>query len=89
MTDRKSQSSETALAVNLPILRAERKMTQIQLAEIAGMSQSYITKIETGAGNVTLAALDRIARALDVAPAMLISRLTIEARAQEHAKRAA
>lgn len=87
MTDRKSQSSETALAVNLPILRAERKMTQIQLAEIAGMSQSYITKIETGAGNVTLAALDRIARALDVAPAMLISRLTIEA--QEHAKRAA
>lgn len=82
MPDRKPQPSESTIAVNLPILRAERRMTQAQLADIAEMSQSYVTKIEKGDGNITLATLDRIARALDVAPAILISRLTVESQAQ-------
>ncbi len=80
------QASETVLARNVPVFRAQLRLTQSQLAAKAGISQSYVTKIETGAGNVTLEALDRIASALDTNAATMISPLTI---ASQSASRAA
>lgn len=63
------------IAKNTRIFRANSGMNQEQLAARAGISQAYIGKIEGGRGNITLQVLDALARALEVAPAQLISEI--------------
>ena len=46
--------------------RTRRGITQRQLALMTGTSRSYLWKIETGAADVGLDVLVRIAKALDV-----------------------
>ena len=46
--------------------RTKRGITQRQLALMTGTSRSYLWKIETGAADVGIDVLIRIARALDV-----------------------
>lgn len=46
--------------------RTKRGITQRQLALMTGTSRSYLWKIETGAADVGLDVLVRIAKALDV-----------------------
>jgi len=54
------------LEISLAItdLRKERKMSQAKLADITGMKQSAIGRIETGNENLTLETLNKIAIAL-------------------------
>jgi transcriptional regulator with XRE-family HTH domain len=47
-------------------LRAERKITQEELAEKAGINRSYLSVIENNHSSPTLAVLDELARALGV-----------------------
>ena len=54
--------------------RKERKMSQQELAALIGVSQSTLSRIETGELRVTLAFLSEVATALD---------LTIEALYQD------
>jgi len=51
---------------NLRRLRLERKLTQEELAETAGVSPRYVALIEAGSRNPTLSVLLQLAVALDV-----------------------
>ena len=54
------------VSINLRTLRKERRVSQGQLAEAAGLSRRMIAAIENGAANVSLGTVDRLAAALDV-----------------------
>jgi transcriptional regulator with XRE-family HTH domain len=56
----------TTIGHNIRRFRKQSGMSQARLAELAGTSQSWICKIETGDENPTLVSVSRIARALDV-----------------------
>jgi DNA-binding XRE family transcriptional regulator len=45
--------------------RQERGMTQVRLAELAGLDQAEVRRLENGRGNPTEATLLRVAAALD------------------------
>lgn len=55
---------------------AERKMTSVDLARKADISQSYVIEIESGKKNPSLEVLSRIARALDVSLSEILSGAT-------------
>ena len=73
--------TERIVAQNVRIHRARLKLSQVQLAEQAGISQSYIGKIEAGRGNLTLEVLDELANALGVSTASLVTESTLNDRA--------
>jgi transcriptional regulator with XRE-family HTH domain len=50
----------------LRLLRLERKLTQDQLAERAGMHRTFIGQMELGRRGVNLASLPRLAHALNL-----------------------
>jgi XRE family transcriptional regulator, regulator of sulfur utilization len=56
---------DMALGLQYHDARVALGMTQRQLAELAGVPQADISRIERGAGNPTEATLQRLARALD------------------------
>lgn len=47
--------------------RKERGMTQKELAEITGISQADISRLERGTGNPSIKTLQRVAQALQMA----------------------
>jgi transcriptional regulator with XRE-family HTH domain len=57
--------------IRLRELRRQRKLTQVQLAEMAGIDQSTLSKAENGQMNITLQNILAIADALEVQPAEL------------------
>jgi DNA-binding XRE family transcriptional regulator len=61
-----------ALGVRVSLLRLSRKLTQEQLAHAAGLSRSYVQKIEHATVCPTLDVLLRLARALDVTVIQLL-----------------
>lgn len=52
------------LAFTFKFLRKRRKLTQTQLSELCGISISYLSDIERGRANPTIATLIKIAGAL-------------------------
>jgi len=60
------QSVRKALAHNLRVLRASRRLSQGVLAQDAGVTQALVSAIELGKANPTLASLERIAQVLKV-----------------------
>ncbi len=54
------------IGANLRTIRKGKKMTQVVLAEKAGVSRGYISQIENGNENIGLATLQEIANALGV-----------------------
>jgi transcriptional regulator with XRE-family HTH domain len=56
---------------NVRKLRERRRLTQEQLAELAGIEARYVRLIERGRMNVTLAVLVAVGDALGVEPARL------------------
>ncbi|MBS6602999.1 MAG: helix-turn-helix transcriptional regulator [Brachyspira sp.] len=57
---------------NLKVLRMKKGLTQFQLAEKLNVHEKHICKIETGKQNVTLKTLEKIAKALEVEPSVLL-----------------
>lgn len=55
---------EFMLAEALIQARLEKKMTQIELAKRAGLSQVMIARLESGSSNPTLETMSRVAAAL-------------------------
>ena len=46
--------------------RQAKGMSRRELAEAAGLSDRYVTQVESGRGNVSVLVLRKLARALDV-----------------------
>ncbi len=55
----------------LKFLRTDKKLTQLELAEILNMSPNFIGMIERGERNTTVEKVFNIARALKVKPSSL------------------
>ena len=60
------------LGVNVRHYRLQKRMTQEQLANAAGMERSYVSDLERGTRNPSVAALGRLASALQVDPSVLL-----------------
>ncbi len=60
------QAISARLAANVRHLREARGLTQEQMARVAGIPRATWGHLETGAGNPTLAILDKVATALQV-----------------------
>ena len=54
------------MAKRLKAVRAERGLTQQQLAERAGISGGYYARLERGEQDPTLSVIERLAKALGV-----------------------
>jgi transcriptional regulator with XRE-family HTH domain len=62
----------TALADALRVRRTQQQMTQAQLAELLGVTQSAVAQWERGTVTPGLSRLRDLADALEVAPAALL-----------------
>jgi transcriptional regulator with XRE-family HTH domain len=60
-------------AARLHALRQERGLSQEGLAAVAGLDRTYVSSCEAGRRNVTLRTIYRLAAALEVDPAELVS----------------
>jgi ribosome-binding protein aMBF1 (putative translation factor) len=60
------------LGENIKRIRLRRKMSQGDICRAIDMDRSYMSAIEGGKVNVTLAVLDKLAKALDVSVAELL-----------------
>lgn len=59
---------------NLTRLRDERNMTQKEIAAISGISQQYLSSLESGKRNPTVITIYQISLALNVDPMELLRR---------------
>jgi transcriptional regulator with XRE-family HTH domain len=60
------------MAANVRRIRADRRLSQEDLADRAGISVRYLGSIERGATAATVVVLERLARALRVTPCDLL-----------------
>lgn len=56
----------TALATNIRERRQAAGLSQEALAELTGLSQTWISRLETGDGNPTIETLTRVAKAFEI-----------------------
>ncbi len=64
--------SGNLLGKNVRLLRAQRSLSQEELAELSGLHRTYISGIERGVRNPTLSIILQIAKALKVRPSTLL-----------------
>ncbi len=56
----------TALATNIRERRQAAGLSQEALAELTGLSQTWISRLESGDGNPTIETLTRVAKAFEI-----------------------
>lgn len=61
--------------------REQKEITQTQLAELSGINQAHISRIEGGKSKPTMPTVFRICKALDIDPLVLADVLAQEFRA--------
>lgn len=66
---------------NVRALRISKGLTQAQLAELAGVNQATVSKLERGETNITIDKIEAIAAALRVEPVQLFDLPELQARA--------
>jgi transcriptional regulator with XRE-family HTH domain len=54
------------ISENLRKYRESKGLTQLELAELAGLHRNYIASIEKGDRNLSILTLEKIARALNI-----------------------
>jgi transcriptional regulator with XRE-family HTH domain len=89
--ERKVQQRLAELSIEQDVitLREGLGLTQSQLAEIAGVSQPYIAKLESGrAVNIELKTLVRVATALDAHVDAKIAKIPMTTRPPEKSRKA-
>lgn len=62
----KNLNLEKRFGCKLSYIRKEKKLSQMKLAEIAGLNYNYIGQIERAEANVTIKTIKTLANALDV-----------------------
>lgn len=60
------------LAANLRLLRHEKGWSQEEFAERVGIHRTYVSDLERGARNPTIAVVERLAKPLKVRPGSLL-----------------
>ncbi|MCM2505417.1 helix-turn-helix domain-containing protein [Aureimonas altamirensis] len=65
-------STRDSISYNIRVLRVAKGMSQERLALAADIDRSYIGRIERAKENLTIAALEAIAKALEVSVADLV-----------------
>ncbi|HRH57691.1 MAG TPA: helix-turn-helix transcriptional regulator [Chitinophagales bacterium] len=61
-----------ALGKNLKAMREKKKLSQSEAAEISGMKQGYISKLEAGEINITYTNLVAYCNALGITPIQVV-----------------
>lgn len=69
---RRSSSARNTLARNLRRLRAERGISQEELAELAALHRTYIGSIERCERNVSIDNIAKLAAAFGISPSKLL-----------------
>lgn len=69
----RKQSARQRVAFHLRVIRAERRISQEQLAEAAGLHRTFVGAVEREKRNISIDNLERLAYALDVDVSLLIS----------------
>jgi transcriptional regulator with XRE-family HTH domain len=59
-------SPTKTMAIRLKALRTQRGLSQEALAEKAGLSRTYVARLETARQDPTLSTLEKLAKALGV-----------------------
>lgn len=59
---------EKCFALNLKRFRKENGLSQLELAELSGISFKYIYKLERGKANPSIKIIDILAKSLGVSP---------------------
>lgn len=73
----KDQSLNWAVASVIREARESAKLSQTQLAGLAGLSEKYISKVERGTINISLAAFNEISRVLEIPREELMRRISV------------
>jgi predicted transcriptional regulator len=60
------------LGLNVRVLRTAQELSQEELAALAGMDRTYVSRVERGQHNVTVLVVARLAQALGVTSAQLL-----------------
>lgn len=68
----KRRAARSILGENLRALRARRNLSQLELAELAGITQGYISSIEQESRAVSIDVVDELAKAFGVPVADLL-----------------
>jgi DNA-binding XRE family transcriptional regulator len=63
----------TVVGENIKYYRTKLGMTQVELAEQAGINRSYLASLERGRRNTTLKTVEALAKALGVSTSELVS----------------
>ena len=79
--DAASDMSHNAHMKNVRALRIARNLTQVQLAELAGVNQATVSKAERGEMNITMNNIIALAAALQVEPVELFDLPDLQRRA--------
>lgn len=66
-------SAQLLFAFNMKRVRLEKKLTQEKVAEAAGLHPNYISSVERGERNISIGNIERIATALGVSMADLLT----------------
>jgi transcriptional regulator with XRE-family HTH domain len=68
-----TRSGREILARNLRRLRREKRMSQEALADQAGISQTYLSEVESGKRNVAVDNIEALANAIGVSISALFN----------------
>lgn len=71
-SDQKNCQLVETFAKNVRTLRLKEKLSQEALAELAGVHRTYVGMLERGEKNVTIYNIEKIAKALQVEPSILL-----------------
>ena len=75
MPRKRLSSLRSVLAANLRAERARAGLTQEELAELAGVHPTYLSRVENSGYNVGVDVIERFAVALKLDPGLLLSRV--------------
>lgn len=72
-----SKALRSSLGSVLAAQRARRGLTQVEVAEVLGITQPAVSLIESGMASVPLEGLAKLADAYRIAPISLVSKLLV------------
>lgn len=72
-TQTQKRRAQLLFATNMRRIRLGKNLTQENVAEAAGLHPNYISSVERGERNISICNIERIAFALDVSMAVLLT----------------